>query len=231
MVDLTHISGLDTIEVDDVIRIGALAKMSQVADHPTQGRCAGLFGKPLAGRVRTDSQHGIYRRQPHAADTLRLFQRPGPIRTATSASGSGCAALDGINRNHAVLGTSDACIATYPGDFACRLVAFDAKVIVQGALDSRHSGRRLLPAPGIDPAHRADLAPGEMIVGIEIPALRRAEALSLPEGSRPASYEFAAASAAVGLELEADGKTIRDVRIALGGVGTKPWRVRAVEEP
>lgn len=142
------------------------------------------------------------------------------------APGSGCAAIGGATRNHAVLGTSAACIATYPGDLATALVAFDAVV---------HVGARTVPAdafflaPGSTPEREHPLAPGELITAVSIPASPAARRSTYLKVRDRQSYEFAAASAAVGLELEADGRTIRDLRVALGGVATKPWRARAVE--
>jgi xanthine dehydrogenase YagS FAD-binding subunit len=144
--------------------------------------------------------------------------------------GSGCAALSGVNRNHAVLGTSDECIAIYPGDFAVALVAFDAKVLIRGANDRQVLAEDFYRLPGARPDIEHDLSPAEMIIGIEVPvvaALKRSHYLKVRDR---ASYEFAAASAAVGVEFEDDGKTIKDIRIAMGGVGTKPWRTRAVEQ-
>jgi xanthine dehydrogenase YagS FAD-binding subunit len=158
------------------------------------------------------------------------FRDPGAYPNCNKRNpGSGCAAMNGVNRNHAVLGISDACIAIYPGDFAVALVAFDAKVIVKGASDRSIPVDEFFLLPGQTPHLETSLSPGEMIVGIEVPrsaALKRSHYLKVRDR---ASYEFAAASAAVGLEMEADGKTIRDVRIAVGGVATIPWRLRAVE--
>ena len=140
--------------------------------------------------------------------------------------GSGCSALGGVTRGHAVLGTSEACIATYPGDLAVALVAFDAMV---------HLGDRQLAVddffllPGATPDKEHAIEPGEVITAISIPgsaAARRSTYLKVRDRQ---SYEFAAASAAVGVEFEADGRTIRDLRVALGGVATKPWRAHAVE--
>jgi xanthine dehydrogenase YagS FAD-binding subunit len=142
------------------------------------------------------------------------------------APGSGCAAIGGVTRGHAVLGTSEACIAVYPGDLAVALVAFDAVV---------HVGERRIAAddfflgPGDTPHREHPLEPGEMITAVGVPpsaAARRSTYLKVRDRQ---SYEFAAASAAVGLELEPDGVTVRDVRVALGGVATRPWRAHAVE--
>jgi xanthine dehydrogenase YagS FAD-binding subunit len=142
--------------------------------------------------------------------------------------GSGCAALDGVNRRHAVLGVSRHCIATYPGDFAQALIALDAAVEIEGA-----AGRRSIPfaslhrLPGHSPDVETNLAPGEIITAFRVPAAawtRRSLYLKIRDRE---SYEFALASAAVALDL--DNTVVREVRIALGGVATVPWRALATE--
>ncbi|RWP22519.1 xanthine dehydrogenase family protein subunit M [Mesorhizobium sp.] len=233
VIDITRLSGLDTIEVSaDVIRIGALAKMSKVADHADIKDAAPALSESLwraaSAQLRNMASIGGNLMQ---RTRCTYFRDPGAYLNCNKRNpGSGCAAIEGVNRNHAVLGTSDACIAIYPGDFAVSLVAFDARVIVRGA------SKRIIPVdeffllPGQTPHIEHQLSAGEMIVGIEIPrsaALKRSHYLKVRDR---ASYEFAAASAAVGIEMEADSKTIRDVRIAVGGVATKPWRLRAVED-
>lgn len=233
VVDITRLSGLDTIEVSaDVIRIGALAKMSKVADHADIKEAAPVLSESLwraaSAQLRNMASIGGNLMQ---RTRCTYFRDPGAYSNCNKRNpGSGCAALDGANRNHAVLGTSDACIAVYPGDFAVSLVAFDATVLVRGSVERRIPIDAFYLLPGQTPHLEHQLAPGEMIVGIEIPrsaALKRSHYLKVRDR---ASYEFAAASAAVGIEMEADGKTIRDVRIAVGGVATKPWRLRAVED-
>jgi xanthine dehydrogenase YagS FAD-binding subunit len=233
LVDLTRLSGLDTIEVSrDVIRIGVLTKMSKVADHADIKDAAPVLSESLwraaSAQLRNMASIGGNLMQ---RTRCTYFRDPGAYSNCNKRNpGSGCAALEGVNRNHAVLGTSDACIAIYPGDFAVSLVAFDARVIVRGTAERSIPVDDFYLLPGETPHVEHDLAPGEMIVGIEIPrsaALKRSHYLKVRDR---ASYEFAAASAAVGIELEDDGKTIREVRVALGGVGTKPWRARAVED-
>ena len=144
--------------------------------------------------------------------------------------GSGCAAIGGINRLNAVLGTSENCIAMYPGDWAQALVAFDAVVETVG-----QRGSRTIPfadlhrLPGDTPELETNLQPGEVIVGYTVPltpALKHSLYLKIRDRQ---SYAFANASAAVGLELEDDGDTVREVRIGLGGVATKPWRATEAE--
>jgi xanthine dehydrogenase YagS FAD-binding subunit len=127
-----------------------------------------------------------------------------------------------------VLGVSDHCIATYPGDFAQALLAMDAVVEIQGAGGIRVIPMEMLHVPPADTAHiETTLAPGDLITGFSIPASawsRRSLYLKIRDRQ---SYEFALASAAVALDL--DGSTVRDARIALGGVATKPWRSRRAE--
>jgi xanthine dehydrogenase YagS FAD-binding subunit len=142
--------------------------------------------------------------------------------------GSGCAALDGHNRLHAVLGTSDQCIAAYAGDFAQALIALDAEVEIAGP-----QGARSIPfadlhrEPGETPDVETVLQPGELITGFVVPVAgwtRRSLYLKVRDRE---SYAFAMASAAVALDM--DGDTVRTARIALGGVATRPWRAREAE--
>jgi xanthine dehydrogenase YagS FAD-binding subunit len=144
--------------------------------------------------------------------------------------GSGCDARGGDNRLNAILGWSDGCIATHPSDFCVPLVAFDAVVEIEGkggrreiALDALH---RL---PGDTPERDAVLEPGDLIVAVRLPASARAFAarsryLKVRERT---SYAFAVVSAAAGLVIE--GNTIKEARLALGGVAAKPWRTREAE--
>ncbi|MBY5357686.1 xanthine dehydrogenase family protein subunit M [Rhizobium leguminosarum] len=233
LIDITRLPDLDTIEVSrDVIRIGALAKMSQVAAHADIIESAPVLSESLwraaSAQLRNMASIGGNLMQ---RTRCTYFRDPGAYSNCNKRNpGSGCAALEGINRNHAVLGTSDACIAIYPGDFAVSLVAFDATVLVRGSDERRVPIDEFYLLPGQTPHLEHQLSSGEMIIGVEIPrvaALKQSHYLKVRDR---ASYEFAAASAAVGIEFEADGRTVRDVRIAVGGVATKPWRLRAVED-
>jgi xanthine dehydrogenase YagS FAD-binding subunit len=142
--------------------------------------------------------------------------------------GSGCAALDGFNRSHAVLGTSDQCIASYPGDFAQALIALGATVDIVGPLGARNIPFAALHRkPGDAPDIETTLNSGELITAFFIPSApwtRRSLFLKVRDRE---SYEFALASAVVALDLKDD--RIRDVRISLGGVATIPWRATAAE--
>lgn len=230
VVDITHLKGLDAIEVDaGGATIGALARMSHVADHAEIKRRFPAVSEALwqaaSAQLRNMATIGGNLMQ---RTRCPYFRDPANFSACNKREpGSGCSAIGGVMRGHAVLGTSESCIAMYPGDLATALVAFDATV---------HLGERQLAVedffllPGTTPEREHDIRPGEMITAIEIPgsaAARRSTYLKVRDRQ---SYEFAAASAAVGLELEADGRTIRDLRVAVGGVATKPWRARAVEE-
>jgi xanthine dehydrogenase YagS FAD-binding subunit len=230
VVDITHLKGLDAIRVDaEGAFIGALAKMSRVAADP-----AILAAFPAVSEALWQAASAQIRNMATVGGNLlqrtrcAYFRDPATFPACNKrVPGSGCSAMEGVNRGHAVLGTSDACIATYPGDLAAALVAFDAVV---------HLGERKVPIddffllPGTTPHKEHAMQPGEMITAITIPASAAARHSTYLKVRDRQSYEFAAASAAVGIEFEADRETIRDIRIGLGGVATKPWRARAVED-
>ncbi|RCW83096.1 FAD binding domain-containing protein [Phyllobacterium bourgognense] len=230
VVDITHLKGLDAIRVDaEGAFIGALAKMSRVAADP-----AILAEFPAVSEALWQAASAQIRNMATIGGNLLQRTRCAYFRDPASfpacnkrVPGSGCSAMEGVNRGHAVLGTSDACIATYPGDLAAALVAFDAIV---------HLGERKVPVddffllPGTTPHKEHAMQAGEMITAITIPASPAARHSSYLKVRDRQSYEFASASAAVGIEFEADHETIRDIRIGLGGVATKPWRARAVED-
>jgi xanthine dehydrogenase YagS FAD-binding subunit len=137
--------------------------------------------------------------------------------------------MEGIDRGQALLGASASCNAVYPGDFAVALVAFDAQVDVVGP-----SGSRTIPLeklhrePGDTPHIETTLAPDELIVRIRVPVTRLGRASTYLKIRDRESYAFALTSAAVALLMS--GSTVKDVRIALGGVATRPWRARAAEQ-
>jgi xanthine dehydrogenase YagS FAD-binding subunit len=142
--------------------------------------------------------------------------------------GSGCGALEGVNRIHAILGASEQCIAVHPSDMCVALAALEASVRVQG-----RSGERRIPfaefhrLPGDSPQVDTTLKPGELIVSIDLPPSGFAAHSHYLKVRDRASYEFALVSVAAALEL--DGGTIRKARLALGGVAHKPWRVESAE--
>lgn len=230
VVDISHLKGLDEVRIDSRgATIGALARMSRVAEDPAiKGEFPAIseaLWQAASAQIRNMATIGGNLLQ---RTRCAYFRDPATFPNCNKRNpGSGCAALTGVNRSHAVLGGSSACIATYPGDLAVALTAFDALV---------HLGDRQVPIddffllPGATPDKEHAMRPGEIITAISIPASPAARRSTFLKVRDRQSYEFAAASAAVGIELGGDGRTITDIRIALGGIATKPWRARAVED-
>jgi xanthine dehydrogenase YagS FAD-binding subunit len=142
--------------------------------------------------------------------------------------GSGCAAIGGYNRNHAVLGVDENCIAQYPGDFAVALMALDAQVELSGPSGTRRIPFAALHRPAGQPHLETTLRPAETILGFDVPAAPWTSRSVYIKVRDRASYEFAIASAAVALDLEGD--TVRQVRIGLGGMAYRPWRALEAED-
>ncbi|TYO62351.1 xanthine dehydrogenase family protein subunit M [Bradyrhizobium hipponense] len=218
-------SGIET--GGEKLRLGALAKMSDVAAHADIQRHYPVIANSL--RLAASAQ---LRNMATLGGNVMQRTRCSYFRDISYQNcnkripGSGCAAMDGVNRMHAVLGTSDQCIATYPGDFAQALIALDATVEITGK-----SGTRSMPfaqlhkAPGNTPDIETTLQPGELISAFSIRG-RWPRSVYLKARDRQ-SYEFALSSAAIALDVQ-DG-VIRDARVALGGVATVPWRAREAE--
>lgn len=212
---------------DGNLRLGALARMSDVAANPDVQKNYPVVADAL--RLAASQQ---LRNMASLGGNVLQRTRCSYFRDVSFGNcnkripGSGCAALEGFNRSHAVLGTSEQCIATYPGDFAQALIALDATVEITG-----RSGVHSMPfallhkAPGEFPQIETSLAPGDLISSFTIPG-QWPRSVYLKARDRQ-SYEFALASAAVALDV-ADG-TVRDARVALGGVATVPWRAREAE--
>jgi xanthine dehydrogenase YagS FAD-binding subunit len=211
------------------LRMGAGATMAEVAAHQDV-----IEQFPVISEALLNSASPQVRNQATMGGNLLQRTRCPYVRDVgytgcnKRAPGSGCAAIGGENRWHAVLGTSESCIAANPSDLAVALVALDASVEVRGP-----SGQRTVPLtefhrlPGDTPHIETVLEPGEVIAAITVPAsplARRSHYLKIRDR---ASFEFALVSAAVAIDM--DGARIRQARIALGGVGTKPWRVPQVE--
>jgi xanthine dehydrogenase YagS FAD-binding subunit len=229
---LVSLAGLldDSIEVGPQgLRLGGAATMAEVATHP------GVIEQfPVISEALLESASPQVRNQATMGGNLLqrtrcpYFRDVGYEACNKRRPGSGCAAIGGENRWHAVLGASENCIAVHPSDLAVALVALDAAIEIEGA-----DGQRTVPLgdfhrlPEATPHIETVLDPGEVIAAIMVPAhpaARRSHYLKVRDR---ASFEFAVVSAAVALDM--DGDRIRQARIALGGVGTKPWRVPQVE--
>jgi xanthine dehydrogenase YagS FAD-binding subunit len=232
LVDVTHLPGLDRIEptADGGIRIGALVRNADLAHDPD-------FAKsyPAVTEALLSGASAQLRNAATVGGNLLQRTRCGYFYDAASACnkrepGAGCDARGGENRLHAVLGWSEACIATHPSDFCVPLVALDAVVEIEGRAGRREVALEALHRlPGDTPEQENVLEPGDLIVALRLPAAARSFAsharyLKVRERT---SYAFAIVSAAAGLRIEQG--SIREARLALGGVAAKPWRARAAE--
>jgi xanthine dehydrogenase YagS FAD-binding subunit len=217
------------IEIDSQgMRIGAATTMAEAGAHPGIAEAFPVISGALQGaspQVRNQATIGgnVLQRT-----RCPYFRDIGYEACNKRTPGSGCAAIDGPNRWHAVLGTSDHCIAVHASDLAVALVALDAAVEIRGA-----DGQRTVPLadmyrlPGETPNLETVLEPGEVLAAISVPATKAARRSHYLKLRDRASFGFAVVSAAVALDMA--GNRIREARVALGGVGTVPWRVPQVE--
>lgn len=216
---------LHGIDTDDGLRIGALERMSDVAAHP------GMY--PVISRALLLSASQQLRNMASIGGNLLQRTRCTYFRDIAMPCnrrnpGSGCPAISGANRMHAVLGTSENCVATHASDVAVALVALDAEIRLVSAAGSRTVKLAgFYRPPGDSPEVENDLRPGELITEVRVPRLDWAWRSTYVKVRDRQSYEFALCSAAVALDV-ADSRII-DARVAVGGVATVPWRLAAVE--
>jgi xanthine dehydrogenase YagS FAD-binding subunit len=211
------------------VRIGAMARLSDVADDAAIGRHLPLLAQALretaSPQVRNLARMGGNLLQK----TRCLYFRDKTSPCNKRIPGSGCPAIDGANRMNAILGGSDQCIAAYAGDMAIALVVLGARVQIRNPDGERSILLEdLHRMPGSDPSADTTLKPDELITEIVIPANPFATHTAYIKVRDRASFAWPVVSAAVGLEL--DGTIIRAAHVAAGGVGTKPWRLRPVEK-
>ena len=229
LVDLDGLP-LDGFTVNaDGARIGALARMSDVADDATMRRQYPVIAEALLA-----SASPQVRNMATIGGNLLQRTRCGYFRDVGFAAcnkrqpGSGCAAISGVNRLHAILGGSDHCVATHASDLAVALAALDAAIELQGG-----NGPRTVPItefyllPDETPDRETVMIPGEIITAVLLPPPGNGERSHYLKLRDRASFEFALVSAAVAV-VQQDGR-IHSARVAMGGVGTKPWRLPAVE--
>jgi xanthine dehydrogenase YagS FAD-binding subunit len=222
--------GLDTIEntPDGGLRLGALATNADTAWHPEVEKRYPLLNQAILAGASPQLRN-------MATDGGNLMQRTRCYYFYDLATpcnkrepGSGCSAIGGYTRIHAILGASEHCIATHPSDMCVALAALEATVHVSGPNGERtiafEDFHRL---PGDQPQRDNTLEPGELITGLDLPAKGFAQNFSYLKLRDRTSYAFALVSVAAALEL--DGNTITDARLALGGVAHKPWRDKEAE--
>ncbi len=209
-------------------QIGALARMSDVASHPELMR-----DYPAISTALLEGATPQLRNMASIGGNLLQRVRCPYFRDLTArcnkrVPGTGCASLDGFNRGQAIFGTSAFCIATHPSDVAVAFVALDARMTARGLAGDRVLNvEDLFCLPGETPQFEHNLMPGELILGVEVPAAAHARRSCYLKVRDRASYEFALVSVAAAIAVEAG--RIRSVRLAAGGVGTKPWRFREAE--
>lgn len=231
LLDINHLPDMARIEAlrNGDLRIGALARMSDVAAHPEV-----RAGFPVVAEALLFAASGQLRNMASIGGNIMQRTRCAYFRDEDGLPcnkrrpGSGCSARHGINRNHAIFGWSDACVATNASDVAVAFAALDAKVVVRGP-----NGERSIPfaefhrLPGDAPERDNVLGRGDLIVAVEVPASPEGRASHYLKVRDRESYEFALVSAAAAVAI--DGRRIRSARLALGGVAHKPWRLTAAE--
>ncbi len=233
---IIDISRLPLAQIEELpdgggVRMGALARNSDAAEHPliaqrfpvlSQALLAGA--SPQLRNMATTGGNLMQRTRCY------YFYDPAFPQCNKRLPGSGCGALNGFNRIHAILGQSDQCIATNPSDMNVALAALDAVVRVQGPAGERQILLRdFHRLPGSTPNVDTNLRPDELITAVDLPALPFAVRSSYLKMRERASYAFALVSVAAVLDLGPDGK-IKEARLALGGVAHKPWRAFEAEK-
>lgn len=222
---------LDSVETlpNGGLRIGAMVRNSDLANHAAVKQQYAVLSEALLSGASPQLRNMATTGGNLLQKTRCYYYRDTNYACNKRQPGSGCSALDGFNRIHAVLGGSEHCVATHPSDMAVAMMALEATVHVQGP-----KGERAIALddfyllPGTTPNHENVLVPGELITHVSLP--------KLPTGTRShylklrdrAQYEFALASSAVVMNMS--GSRIQRARIAFGGVGTKPWRSREAEQ-
>jgi xanthine dehydrogenase YagS FAD-binding subunit len=227
LVDITQLGGLAQIHElpDGAIRIGALVANSDAAEHPVIRKRYPLLSQALLAGASPQLRNMA----TVGGNLLQRTRCPCFYDTGFAACnkrqlGSGCSALEGFNRNHAILGASESCIATNPSDMSVALAALDAVVQLRTSRGSRQVAvTEFQRLAGDTPQLDTNLAPGEIITAVDLPANPFAQHSHYLKVRDRASYAFALVSVAAALHLE--GSVIRDARVVLGGVAHKPWVV------
>ncbi|MVN74940.1 xanthine dehydrogenase family protein subunit M [Hymenobacter sp. HMF4947] len=229
LVDINRLPLAKIERQGNTLRLGALALNSAVANdaqvrerHPLLSLALNAGASPQLRNMATVGGNMLQRtRCTYFYDLSMPCNKRQP--------GTGCGALEGINRMHAIFGFSDKCIAVHPSDMSVALVALDATVLVSGPKGNRQLAfadfHRL---PGDTPERDSNLEPGELITAVDVPDSPFTKHVHYQKVRERASYAFALLSVAAALDL--DGNTIKAARLAMGGVAHKPWRLTAAEQ-
>lgn len=229
LIDLAPLALADIAELPDGrVQVGALVRNSALAAHPGIRRRYPVLAQAILNGASTQLRNMATTGGNLLQRTRCYYFYDAAARCNKRAPGSGCDALEGFNRIHAILGTSESCIATHPSDMCVALAALGATVRVQGPRGEREilfADFHLLP--GNTPQLETTLAPDELITAVLLPALPFATNSHYRKVRDRASYAFALVSVAAALEIEAG--RVKHVRLALGGVAHKPWRAAKAE--
>ena len=230
LVDVTGFGHGIEERADGGLMIGAAVRNTAVAEH-----LAVRTRYPALARAILSGASGQIRNMATVGGNIlqrtrcTYFYDEDGSRCNKREAGQGCDAIDGINRIHAILGTSPECVATHPSDMCVAMVALDAVVHLHGAHGARTMNLEdLHRLPGERPDIETELAPGEFITAVELPPMSFASRSTYRKVRDRASYAFALVSVAAAIDVAPDG-VVRDVRVALGGVAPKPWRARKAE--
>jgi xanthine dehydrogenase YagS FAD-binding subunit len=221
---------LGKIEVTgDGVRIGAMVRNSDLAHHPEIVKRYPVLSEALLAGASAQLRNMATVGGNLLQRTRCYYFRDRTTPCNKRQPGSGCSALEGFNRNHAVLGVSQQCIASHPSDMCVAMAALEAVVHTRGP-----AGERSIPfaefhlLPGDHPERESALAPGELVTAVSLPAMSGFAQSRYIKVRDRASYAFALTAAAAALQIEAG--VIKAARLALGGVGTKPWRATEAEQ-
>lgn len=214
---------------DGGLKVGALVRNADLAQHADVKRDYAVLSEALLAGASAQLRNMATTGGNLLQRTRCMYFRDEHMPCNKRQPGSGCPAIDGANRNLAILGTSGHCIATNPSDMNVALAALEARIVIQGS-----GGERTVPIadffllPGDTPQHETVMQPGDLITHVLLPPPKRGARSHYLKLRDRASYEFALASAAV--VLATDGGRITHARVALGGVGTRPWRSLEAEQ-
>ncbi len=230
LVDITPLPLADITELPNGgVRIGALVRNATLAAHPFVRRRYPVLAQAILNGASTQLRNMATTGGNLLQRTRCYYFYDAAARCNKRQPGSGCDALGGFNRIHAILGASESCIATHPSDMCVALAALDATVHVQGPRSEREIAfADFHQLPGDTPQVETALAPDELITAVQLPALPFAAHSHYRKVRDRASYAFALVSVAAALEVE--NGTVKHVRLALGGVAHKPWRATKAEQ-
>lgn len=228
VIDINALPLAEIERVENAVRIGALVRNSDAAYDALIAESFPVLSQALLAGASAQLRNMATMGGNLMQRTRCTYFRDTDWACNKRRPASGCSALDGVNRNHAILGTSEACVAVHPSDMSTALAMLDAQIVVTGpAGERRIAFADFHREPGTTPDIETTLEPGELIVSIVLPLTPFFRNSTYVKIRDRASYAFALASAAVALDVQ--GGTIAAARVALGGVATKPWRSAEAE--